>query len=363
VPSLEPTIDIESLLQPIAGDNPAGESLQYSGLYDEIREARRADDNVGQGGDLKTSDWNEVLSLGTKALQERTKDLQVGAWLTEALLKLKGFAGLRDGLKLMGGLHHQFWEHVYPVIDEGDMDARANSLAWLDRQTAFGLKEVSLTNARGAESYSLLQWESTRLPEEFTKIAQGNAEEAARIKEKSEKATEEWARLTRDTSRQFYEDLSTLLDQCQSEFQALDRVMDEKFGRQTPGLSELKKSLDEVRTLIGKLVKEKRAAEPDEVGSDASSSQEQEVGTVASTSTSSVRGRQEALKRLAELADFFHKTEPHSPVSYLVQRAVKWGNMPLQDWLQDVIKDASVLGQLQETLGIKPGGEPGSSSW
>src|SRR6185295_13561551 len=98
----------ESLLQPIAGDNPAGESLQYSGLYDEIREARRADDNVGQGGDLKTSDWNEVLSLGTKALQERTKDLQVGAWLTEALLKLKGFAGLRDGLKLMGGLHHQF---------------------------------------------------------------------------------------------------------------------------------------------------------------------------------------------------------------------------------------------------------------
>jgi type VI secretion system protein ImpA len=263
----------------------------------------------------------------------------------------------------MGGLHHQFWEHVYPVIDEGDMDARANSLAWLDRQTAFGLKEVSLTNARGAESYSLLQWESTRLPEEFTKIAQGNAEEAARIKEKSEKATEEWARLTRDTSRQFYEDLSTLLDQCQSEFQALDRVMDEKFGRQTPGLSELKKSLDEVRTLVGKLVKEKRAAEPDQVVSDASSSQEQEVGTVASTSTSSVRGRQEALKRLAELADFFHKTEPHSPVSYLVQRAVKWGNMPLQDWLQDVIKDASVLGQLQETLGIKPGGEPGSSSW
>jgi len=55
---------------------------------------------------------------------------------------------------------------------------------------------------------------------------------------------------------------------------------------------------------------------------------------------------------LAEIAAFFQKTEPHSPVAYLVQRAVKWGNMPLDSWLQEVIKDPATLEQLNEMLGI-----------
>ena len=58
------------------------------------------------------------------------------------------------------------------------------------------------------------------------------------------------------------------------------------------------------------------------------------------------------MKRLADLAEFFRKTEPHSPLSYLIQRAVKWGEMPLESWLQDVIKDETVLFQLRQTLGF-----------
>jgi type VI secretion system protein ImpA len=53
------------------------------------------------------------------------------------------------------------------------------------------------------------------------------------------------------------------------------------------------------------------------------------------------------------VADYFRRTEPHSPVSYLVQRAVRWGEMPLEAWLQNVIHDEGVLEQLRETLGLK----------
>ena len=64
---------------------------------------------------------------------------------------------------------------------------------------------------------------------------------------------------------------------------------------------------------------------------------------------------------LSQVAEFFRKTEPHSPVSYLVQRAVKWGQMPLDVWLQDVIKDGGVLDGLRETLGLNtPSGGGGS---
>ena len=64
------------------------------------------------------------------------------------------------------------------------------------------------------------------------------------------------------------------------------------------------------------------------------------------------------MRRLSEIAAFFQKTEPHSPVAYLVQRAVRWGNMPLDSWLRDVIKDESVLFNLRETLGLEAGAAP-----
>ncbi len=84
------------------------------------------------------------------------------------------------------------------------------------------------------------------------------------------------------------------------------------------------------------------------------------MGAGVATAAGAVRSRQDALKRLSDVAEFFRKTEPHSPVSYLVQRAVKWGNMPLDNWLQEVIKDETVLGNLRETLGF--GGYAGDST-
>jgi type VI secretion system protein ImpA len=66
-----------------------------------------------------------------------------------------------------------------------------------------------------------------------------------------------------------------------------------------------------------------------------------------------LQSRADALRQLAAVADYFRRTEPHSPVSYLIQRAVRWGEMPLEAWLQNVIHDESVLDQLRETLGLK----------
>ena len=83
-------IDLEGLLQPIPGENPSGESQRYSGLYDEIAEARRADANLSQGAwqtELKVADFGQVISLAVPALTSKTKDLQIGVWLTEALIR------------------------------------------------------------------------------------------------------------------------------------------------------------------------------------------------------------------------------------------------------------------------------------
>ena len=376
VESAAPVIDLEALLQPISEENPSGENLQYSGLYDEIREARRADLDLAQGQwqrELKTADYRKVLDLAIPALTTQTKDLQITAWLSEALTKQHGFVGLRDSLQLMSGLQQNFWETCFPEVDEGDQEGRANAIEWMDKQAADAAMGVALT---GGAALSYTAWEESKrfdIPENIDTLDTADQEKYTQLRTQAEQERRTtgdiWRKAKSQTRRAFYETLSLTLEECWESFQTLDRTIEEKFDRnQAPGMNNLKKALDDIRTGVKRLLEEKRREEPDPSdlaeGAGGADGAEGAGGNGAAyaagggagfSSGGAVRSRQEALRRLSEVAEFFRQTEPHSPVSYLVQRAVKWGTMPLDGWLQEVIKDEAVLGALRETLGVGTG--------
>jgi len=360
-------INFETLLAPISEENPSGEYMRYSGIYDEISEARRADDLVPQGEwqtELKFADYRKVIALAVPALEKDTKDLQITAWLGEALVKEYGFAGLRDALKLMTGLQDNFWETLHPEIDEGDMEGRANAIAWMEQQTSFALKQAKITGYNG---YSFVDFEYSKkydIPDNIesldsTEQARYNALRAEAEKENRVTANK-WRAEMAQTRRQFYEELNFLFDECWAAYNDLNRIIEEKFDRnQAPGMNNLRKALDDVHTQVKKFLEDKRAEEPDEVTEEAAEGEtvEGEGGTMVkvagvATASGAIQNRQDALKRLADIATFFQKTEPHSPISYLITRAVKWGNMPLENWLQDVIKDETVIFNIRQTLGF-----------
>jgi type VI secretion system protein ImpA len=358
-------IDIEALLAPIPGDKPSGESLQYAGLYDEIREARRSEEEGEFSKGSKSANWNQVIQLATDALTNKTKDLQVAAWLVEAVVQRHGFHGIRDSFKLFAGLLERFWDSLYPENDEGDLEARANSIAWMDRQLASIARTLPLTNNPIGDNYGYLNYEESvkfDIPDNYENLEFEQRQRYEQMKQQAADegkiTSEQWRTGKARSRRAFYEELNKSLNSCWEQFVILDRTIDEKFDRQTPGLGAVKKALEDIRSCIDKIVKEKRLLEPDEVATE-----EGETVAEAASGGSGGRGpvktRQEALKRLADVADFFRKTEPHSPVSYLINRAIKWGNMPLESWLQDVVKDGTVLDTLKETLGLNT---PGSES-
>jgi predicted component of type VI protein secretion system len=41
-------------------------------------------------------------------------------------------------------------------------------------------------------------------------------------------------------------------------------------------------------------------------------------------------------------------------LSYLIERAVRWGGMSFEELLRDVVKSNDALAQVWETLGIRP---------
>jgi type VI secretion system protein ImpA len=367
--SQPPVIDFDSLLTPISEENPAGESLQYSGIYDEIRESRRADEDIAQGDwqyELKVADFRKVVDLAVPALASQTKDLQICAWLAESLSRQSGFVGLRDGLRLARELQANFWETIYPEIDEGDMEGRANALEWLDKQCSLVARETPLTAGEGVSFMGFEDSKIFDMPENIDDLDSDKRQKLQDLQSQAETENritgERWRKAKGQTRRQFYEELALTLDECWSEYEQLDRTIEENFERnQMPALLQLKKSLDAIRDLVKKLLQEKRQAEPteEELAAGVETTEETisengETITVSGVAGTSgpIKSRQDALKRLSEVAEYFRKTEPHSPVSHLVSRSVKWGNMSLENLLQELVKDEGVLGQIRETLGF-----------
>jgi type VI secretion system protein ImpA len=67
-----------------------------------------------------------------------------------------------------------------------------------------------------------------------------------------------------------------------------------------------------------------------------------------------IASRQNALEQLRQLADFFQRTEPHSPVSYHIREAVKWCTMALPELLKELITDEKALRSAFIRVGIEP---------
>lgn len=361
-----PVIELEEMLAPVSKENPSGESLRYSGLYDEILEARREDENLAQGAwktELKAADYAQVINLAAPALKTRTKDLQLAAWLSEALVMEHGFAGLRDSLKLMSGLQSAFWETLFPEIDEGDMESRANAVDWMDDKCAAAVQKTGITQ----EGYGYFDYEDAKkfdIPDDLESLGTDEQNKYRALQAQAEKekrvTADMWKKARTESRRAFYEELIVTIEECVEAYNELNRINEEKYDRnQTPGMGKLKKAFEVIKTLVGTLLEEKRAEEPDAVeetideAAEAGASTNGISGqTSTATASGAIKNRQDALKRLSDLAVFFQKTEPHSPVAYLIQRAVKWGNMPLESWLQDVIKDENIMSQLRQTLGL-----------
>src|SRR5258707_1113309 len=127
-----PILDIAALIAPISAEKPAGEELSFA-VRDKFDELRKEVENPQRAEDAKKADWPGVVRLAQETLAKNSKHLRPAARLTEALVKLHGFAGLRDGLQLMRRLVAECWDRLNPALDAEDaLELRATDFIWLD---------------------------------------------------------------------------------------------------------------------------------------------------------------------------------------------------------------------------------------
>src|SRR5215469_17703327 len=334
----------DELLNPIEGPNPSGANLRYDPVYDKIKEARREEAQPPPGmseQDRKVSDNVQVIKLTTDLLTNKTKDLQLAAWLTEALLKQRGFGGLKEGLALCAGLVEKFWDTVYPEIEDGDVESRGAPLGFLGVKLDIPVKLVPVVEKA---KYTILDYQQSREVgyEDQIKGDEAKKKRAALIKE-GKLAPELFDRAFEETPKKFYAQAEKDLDSCLENLARLKKTCDEKFGEEGPTFGPLQKALEASRHLIHGFLQKKREKEPDPVepvpaveatpgtGGEAAATEGGapiRTGVLISLDGSSEPAdRVEAIKKVAEAAAYLRRREPQSPASYLMLRGLRWGEL------------------------------------
>ncbi|HVX67676.1 MAG TPA: type VI secretion system protein TssA [Bryobacteraceae bacterium] len=334
----------EGLLAPIPGENPSGENLRYAPVYDQIKEARRQEAEVAQGEwqhEIKRADWGLVVKLASTALATKSKDLQIAAWLTEALLCSEGFSGLREGLDLMRGLLENFWDSLYPEIEDGDTELRATPLDWVGSRFEESVKHVPLTGGG-------LDWfrykESRAVPYE-AECAENEAKQQARATsvEDGKLTPEEFDSDFDATPAGTYEQWQADLDGCLESLETLGSLSDEKFGDYAPNFGTLRSALEEIRQTVRILLARKGGPATEEAAPAAEVEVAAPVVESGGWAAAPVRAPsrpaavrkpgaepadpQEAMERVAAAARYLRQQDPGSPAPYLMVRGMRWGEL------------------------------------
>lgn len=255
-------LNLEDLLRPIFSEHPSGQKLGAADIYDQIEQARAADDTLARDQwqrDLKKADWNAVIALAAAALTHKVKDLKLAMLLTEALAKQHGLAGMREGLQLTRELLTRFWDTLYPTIDDGDLEARAIQIEWLNKNLPFYLEQMPLTIAIKGEACS---WQHRREAQQLEDLTQKNTEKAQAARESmindGKITLEQFEAAVNATPREFYENLGDELRQSLEQVTLLEEVVDQKFGvQEAPSLGKIKKALDDCLGLVEDILQKK----------------------------------------------------------------------------------------------------------
>ncbi|MBI2771784.1 MAG: type VI secretion system protein TssA [Burkholderiales bacterium] len=361
--------DLEPLLAPIPGDSPCGPSVRYDPAFLALRQARSEDDASLPMREwerpLKKADWRAVAHECTTLIAGRSKDIQLAAWLCDAWTRQHHAAGFAAGAKLLLALVERYWDTVHPVIEDGDNEARVAPFVWMNEALPLTLKlqvPLMFLPDHKPATLCLADWEQI--------IAAGSARD--RGEQAPSLNREQLIALAEGRSLYRLLDLQEQLQQAQSAWDSLSRLLDEKLALDAPSLGKVAETLRKMERACISLLNGRDPRAPVTPAAEPQGQHDEEVfepeeGSPMSTGNAPsapetavampsgpISSRQEAYRMLEAAAAYLQRTEPHSPTPYLVKRAVTWGQMSLADLMQEILREEGDLTRYFSLLGLNP---------
>lgn len=361
-------LDIDLLLAPISDEAPSGTDVRtdfsptsnYFRLRDARAEARAAeraaDANPGEESNASEG-WRNVRTLAVKILAEQAKDLEAAAWLTESLVRSDGLAGLAFGARLLGGLAERYWDQLYPMPDEDGMETRVSPVTGLNGDGGDGtlsqpLLKLPLFNDPNGVPVRLYEYEQSAELETIVDPKRLEARIDAGVV-----PYETMRSHARAVPGGHYAALRRALDDAQAAWTAMGVQFDKVADSYSPPTRKINETLAQIAVIVNRY-----GPPPPVAGAEAEAGAEDEGGAAAAGAETSGGGkpkrlatREDALASLAEIADYFRRTEPQSPLAYTIEDAIRRGRLSWPELIAELVDDERARAEILTKLGIKTG--------
>lgn len=371
-------LDFDALLAPIPGESPAGVDALKLPETAAIEDAIRADDvsnaGVWEVKNPKVAEWKKVIAIASAALAEKSKDLRLVVRLGQALAVQHGCQGATESLELAEALLVQYWDTLYPELDEGDAVYRRAQIELLVSKVAGELANVPVAATSGVR-LSLNAYLESKVVDQLRRSPTRRRSDGSEMtgQQMYEEAISEgkvsgelFASALAETPGDHLLSLRTLLDSCAAAAKSLKKACEEKMYDDPPSFTKLDDALSKLTELVADAITARGITE--EVAPTDGTSSPSEAGGVPAEVMARTPGggggavlpsagsapatRQQALVVLEQVSQYFKTAEPHSPVHLLLDRAVKWARLPLPDVLRELVEDDGALRNVDKLLGI-----------
>ncbi|MEO7207605.1 MAG: type VI secretion system protein TssA [Steroidobacteraceae bacterium] len=333
-------IDPVKLAAPFADGNPGGPNLEYDPEFMALERAQQTRPEQVIGDSVKPAqepDWRDVTERA-ETLMGRTRDLRVAVALTHALLRTEGLQGFAAGLSLIKGLLEGQWDSVHPQLDADDNNdptLRVNSLLSLAASDGVlkAVREVPLVASKTLGRFSLRD----------IRIASGKQPAPAGLAEPPKQVQIDAA--FRDADLGELQTSAVQIALALESVGALDKVLVDKVGSQAPELKPLVLDLTEIKHVLAEQLSARgvgTAGAQGAAGDDAAKG----------GGRGEIDSREDVVRQLDRLCEYYRRHEPSSPVPMLLRRAKRLVSKDFMEIVRDLtpggVAEAELLGGIEK---------------
>ena len=342
-------IDVEELLNPISAESPCGEDVSYDPKFLAL-DALVAGKPETQFSAAEEPDWRAVRDACLE-LFGRSKNLRVALTLCLALVNLEGASGLRSGLMLLKGLLERYWLDFYPRLDpeeKNDPLERINILSSLSTPLGtFGdpmrflqrLRQIPLANSAqmGRLTFAHIAGDKIILP---------GGEEKAPVSAAQIKAA------FRDTGSEELTETGQAISDSIALAKSVDSYLTDTVGAgRAPEMGAFLAVLLEIQKCLAPYLPKAFGQESIETQVETSRDSTGEGPSESAV----IRSRQDVVRALERICDYYARNEPSSPLPFLLQRAQRLVEMDFLQIIDELTPEARA--HLDTIVGVKTGGD------
>jgi type VI secretion system ImpA family protein len=321
-------LDLEEMLAPVSEEEPAGPDLAYDherGLIEQAFESSISIDTTGAAVESAEVDWRDIIRR-IDGQAARTKDIWLAVYLCRAGARSGQLDVIVTGAQYLAGLFEQYWDNVHPQIEEYGFQGRKGPCESLTRRPEFlaPLDRTALLAHPRLGSFSGADFERFR----------ANAE--------GEDGYGLFRAALEDTAEEELTAIVGKLEAIEAAFREADRILTANAEGDTgANFQPTYDLLGQMRRAV--LSFTSAPAQADAAGDDdgyAEPGGEASAGGGGPRIGGRVETREDVIKALDAIADYYRRREPGSPVAVALQRAREWVNLDFMALLEDIAPGA-----------------------